>query len=315
MYVMRTAGAAMLALAGLLSACKTAEPVREASADGDLSALLDAVLPLYEQHEFSDPQTGVKLSYNLFVPPDYDAAKSYPLVLFITDASVVGKDTESALTQGWGGVIWASPEEQAKHPCLVLVPEYPRVIVNDADETTEEVAATVNLLSAVMNEYSIDRDRVYISGQSMGGMTALYLNKTYPDLFAASYIVACQWGTAGMEALADSRIFYLVSADDTKASPGQDAIRSTLEAAGARVETGIIDAAASQKEIEQAVQEVLSRGSGLNFLKYAENSILKKTGARHAHMATWQEAYKIEAARDWLFAQSKAAPTDTGPAA
>src|SRR5690606_16371711 len=65
------------------------------------------------------------LPYNLFIPTDYDAGKRYPLVMFIADLSVNGDDPLLPLVQGTGGVVWASPAEQAKHPCFVLVPQIP----------------------------------------------------------------------------------------------------------------------------------------------------------------------------------------------
>ncbi len=273
--------------------------------DFELKSMINEVKDKYIQVEYSDKELDVSFSYNLFVPENYDNSKEYPLVLFITDSSVVGKDTMASLNQGYGGVIWATKEEQSKHECFVLVPEYSQIIVNDDNEVTSEVEATVNLLHSLETQYSIDPNRLYITGQSMGGMTALYLNKTYPDLFAASLLVACQWGTEGMEVLADSNILYLVAGGDEKASPGQDAIKRLLESAGANITTGTIDATWSDVNINEYVQSALNQNNNLNFFKYEEGTIVKKTWFPMEHMATWREAYKIEALRDWLFLQSK----------
>jgi predicted peptidase len=37
----------------------------------------------YEPHEYTEPGTGLVLEYNLYVPNNYDAAKKYPLLVFL----------------------------------------------------------------------------------------------------------------------------------------------------------------------------------------------------------------------------------------
>lgn len=96
----------------------------------DLNQMIAETVPNFKQETYTDSVTGKSITYNIFLPKDYDAAKSYPLVLFIGDASTAGKDVTAPLTQGYGGIIWATPEEQAKHPAIVVVPQYPEVILS-----------------------------------------------------------------------------------------------------------------------------------------------------------------------------------------
>jgi predicted peptidase len=56
--------------------------------------------------------------YNLYVPMNYDKNKSYPMVLFMHDASVNSPEHDRTLIRGLGAVVWASPEDQSKHPAL-----------------------------------------------------------------------------------------------------------------------------------------------------------------------------------------------------
>ena len=85
----------------------------------------------FKQLTFTDAKTGVTLRYNLFVPKNYDAQKQYPLVLFMHDASGANQVDNYTLLQGNGATVWASPQEQAKHPCLVLAPQYDEIVVDD----------------------------------------------------------------------------------------------------------------------------------------------------------------------------------------
>ena len=82
------------------------------SDDEELQALLEETENKFEQVDYIDEETGKEFSYNIFVPEDYDDSEEYPLVLFITDSSVVGGETTDALEQGYGAVVWASEEDQ-----------------------------------------------------------------------------------------------------------------------------------------------------------------------------------------------------------
>ncbi|MCI3245772.1 alpha/beta hydrolase-fold protein [Streptomyces spinosisporus] len=162
-------------------------------ADGTVltnSKVVNLIVDDFRQFTFDDPATGQTLKYNLFVPKDYNPRKKYPLVLFMHDASVVNVATQGPLVQGLGAVCWASDEDQAKHEAFVLAPEYGSVVVDDTYVPSSLFDATANLVEAVTRKYSIDSNRRYTTGQSMGAMMSLGLNIKYPDLFAAAFIVA-----------------------------------------------------------------------------------------------------------------------------
>ena len=196
---------------------------------------INLVVDDFKQFEFKDAETGKTLKYNLFVPKNYDPNKSYPLVMFIHDAGVVGTETKATLMQGNGATVWASPSEQAKREAFVLAPQYETVIVNDQSEMTVEGDITVRLLNAVIGQYNVDKNRLYTTGQSMGCMTSIALNIKYPDLFAASFLVAGQWDAAKVSPLAKDKLWIIVSEGDTKAFPGMNAITAALEKEGAKV--------------------------------------------------------------------------------
>ncbi|HQW37055.1 MAG TPA: hypothetical protein PKY60_16565, partial [Thermoflexales bacterium] len=72
------------------------------SSDTALQTMISSVKDKFKQFTYTDATTGKTLPYNLFIPANYDASKSYPLVLFIADSSVVGKEVTAPLTQGYG---------------------------------------------------------------------------------------------------------------------------------------------------------------------------------------------------------------------
>ncbi|WBU57565.1 hypothetical protein [Paracoccus sediminicola] len=281
------------------------------SGDEALQALIQDVAPDFKQLEYMDEETGLTLPYNLFVPEGVSEGEALPLVYFIADASVVGQQVTAPLEQGYGGLIWASDAMQDEHPAIVLVPEFPEVIIDDHDgfQRSDYVGVAERLVRSVAADQGADTDRIYATGQSMGCMTLMYLSAENPDLFAAEMFVSGQWDPAELTGLADETFFYIVAAGDPKASAGQAELRTALQTDGVSVSSAEWDADWSQEELSQATEELVSQGSRLNFVTFTEGSVMPEGVATPEnageHMYSFDPAYRIDAVRDWLFAQSK----------
>ena len=277
------------------------------SSDAELQKMITEIIPQFELVTWEDPETGITLQYQLFIPADYDANEKYPLVQFIPDSSVVGKGTDAVLTQGWGGLIWASEEEQSKHPCFVVVPVFTDTVVDDNFNHSEQIEAAVHFIQYLLQTYSIDPEKLYTTGQSMGGMTSFYLNITYPDFFAASVFVGSQWDNSKLNVLEDKSFFYIVSAGDPKASAGQSELLAVFDADGASYSHDEWGAQDPAEEQNAAVSAMLSEGNSANFVTFTAGTTLAEgasaSGGAGEHMTSFDYAYKIEAVRDWLFLQ------------
>ena len=273
--------------------------------DSVFVALKKETLGKFKQFTFNDSQTGKTMEYNLLVPEGYDGTASYPLVLFMADASTVGKEVTAPLTQGYGALEFASDRDQQLHPSFVLVPQYTDWAVQDDWSTTDEVEMTIRLLDAVCKEYNVDTSRLYTTGQSMGGMMSFYFNITHPDLFAASLFVSSQWDTSKMQDFGKKHFFYIVAGGDQKASGGMQDLTKVLRENEARIESASWSAKLPAEQQERMAKELISRGSGINFIKWETGSVLPESGQGMEHMASFDYGYKIAAVRDWLFQQSK----------
>ena len=280
------------------------------SSDTELQAMIAGVAPKFQLLTYEDEETGTALQYQLYVPESYDESESYPLIQFIPDASVVGRDADYVLTQGWGGLIWATDEEQAKHPAFVVVPVFTETIVDDNFNHSEQIEVAVRLIQSLTETYSIDTNRLYTTGQSMGGMTSFYLNATYPDLFAASLFVGSQWDNSILNALEDDSFFYIVSAGDPKASVGQAGLMEVFDGDGAAYSHAEWSAQDDAETQNAAVAAMLAEGNSANFVTFTLGTTLAdgqtSGGGAGEHMTSFDYAYKIEAVRDWLFGQVKA---------
>lgn len=278
-------------------------PAIDKSGDTELQDMICTLLPEFKLLEYTDAQTGKTMKYNLYSPKGADGSESYPLVLFMADASTPGDDATRPLTQGYGALVWATEESQAENPCYVLVPQFSGVAVNDAYQHTDEVDMVMRLLEKVVAEKNVDRGRIYTTGQSMGGMISMYFNVTYPDVFAASIFVDCHWDTSTFDSLVKHRFVYFIAGD----SGGAYRCLEPLEAA-ARQENVAYTFAEWSAKLPEADQNgiaaaMLEKGAPVNIFEFEPKTVLPADGKGSEHMYSFDYAYKIAAVRDWLFKQ------------
>ena len=279
------------------------------SGDAELQTMIAEIAPKFQLMTFEDAETGDSLQYQLFVPENYDENQAYPMIQFIPDSSAVGRGTDYVLTQGWGGLIWATEEEQAKHPAFVVVPVFTETIVDDNFNHSGQIDMAMRLLQALTETYSIDTNKIYTTGQSMGGMTSFHLSIEYPDFFAAYLFVGSQWDVSLLSGLEQENFFYVVSAGDPKASAGQAELLALFNADSAEYshkEWSAQEDAGAQKA---SVASMLAESNHANFVTFTLGTTLAEGqtagGGAGEHMTSFDYAYKLEAVRDWLFQQTK----------
>ena len=279
------------------------------SYDTELLKMREEIAPRFQTLEFNDAETGKTMTYNLFVPKDYDKSQSYPLVLFMADGSTTGRGALAPLMQGYGGIIWATDESQAEHPAFVLVPSFvgPENVVNDQWETSYEVNMVLRLLDKITAEYSVDKSRLYTTGQSMGGMMSFYFNATNPDLFAASLFVGSQWDINVLSPLAKATFFYVVSAGDKKASGGMKELGELFDKEKVDYGTTQFSARLSDEEKDSLVEKLISEGHKRNFVKFDAGTVIPEGTSNPSgeHMYSFDYAYKLKSVRNWLMSQKK----------
>ncbi len=273
--------------------------------DSEIQAVLDENADKFEQFTFEDAEAGVTFEYSLYIPENYDSSQQYPLLLFIPDSTGTGKTAKELVQQYYGATVWATEEEQAKHPSFVLVPAYTKTAASDDATVSEEVKATVTLLEQLQETYSIDADRLYTTGQSGGCMCSFYFNATYPDLFAASMYVSGQWDIAVLQVLENQPFFYITAGGDEKASGGQDEVIAMFDADGAAYSFGTWNAQDSAETQSAAVAELLSLGLDANMIRFETGTVFKEGETGMEHMASFNYGYRLTAVRDWLFEQTK----------
>ena len=166
----------------------------------------DNVLANYEKLEFKNPE-GQVLRYRWYFPAELQSGERVPLLIFLHGAGERGDDNEKTLVHGASDFV--SDKLQSLQKCAVLIPQCPegQQWVNvpwsdDAHTIPKEPSDALKLVKQLMDELcqrnSIDKQRIYLTGLSMGGFGAWDLVSRYPHQFAA-VVAICGGGDSDEE--------------------------------------------------------------------------------------------------------------------
>ena len=135
--------------------------------------------------------TGVTMPYRLFIPEADARKKPLPLVVYLHGGGGVGADNLKQISGGnaTGTHVWTTPDAQRKHPAFVLAPQAPEGqpwATPRYDGLSSSAEAVLEMIAALSREFAIDPDRVYLTGQSLGGYGTWDIISKRPDLFGAA---------------------------------------------------------------------------------------------------------------------------------
>ena len=153
---------------------------------------------------------------------------------------------------------------------------------------------------AVKN-YPVDESRVYATGQSMGCMTFLVLAARHPEMFTASMFVSGQWDINALRGLIGQKFVYIASAGDPKASAGMNEVIGMFKSNTNDGFSVFTDVDAKKPGVS------LAENQPVYFVMFRKGSTLPDgtEDSYSEHMTSFDYAYRIEAARNWLLSQTK----------
>jgi predicted peptidase len=118
----------------------------------------------------------VKLHYLLFLPEGYDKAdKRWPMILFLHGSGESGRDLNKVKIHGPPKIV----ETKKDFPFILVSPQCPN------SHRGWGPHALNALLADIVSQYKVDRERIYLTGLSMGGYGTWALAAAYPHWFAA----------------------------------------------------------------------------------------------------------------------------------
>src|ERR1041385_1620749 len=143
------------------------------------------------------------MPYRLFIPANYQQETRYPLVFWLHGAGGAGTDNRAQISgdQIPGTRTWTKPQNQIKYPAFVLAPQSPTNWVSSGlDRLSPEMSLVLAIVEQVRSEFSIDPGRIYVAGQSDGGIGTWNVITQRPNLFAAA-IPLCGGGDSARAAV------------------------------------------------------------------------------------------------------------------
>jgi predicted esterase len=124
------------------------------------------------------------ITYFVQLPPEYDPYRRYPCVVTLNGAGT----TPPQQVDWWAGMINEQAQlrlgQAARHGYIVVAPQWARPHQAGYEYSAREHAAVLYSLRDACRRFSIDTDRVFLSGHSMGGDAAWDIGLAHPDLWA-----------------------------------------------------------------------------------------------------------------------------------
>lgn len=171
-----------------------------------------------------------------FVEYSYgDTAEKLPLIVQLHGAGERGSGKEDlglVDVHGFSKLL----KDDNSHKCIVVMPQCPQNTFWAA-----RVESIVKFVEHLTEKYNADKNRVYLTGLSMGGFGTWYTAMARPDLFAAA-VPVCGGGMAWNAGVLDMPIWVFHGSEDDVVSVNQsDEMVSALKKLGSDVTYSRID--------------------------------------------------------------------------
>jgi predicted peptidase len=151
-----------------------------------------------QTEEVFEGQVSFAYKYLLYLPDGYENDKEmeYPFILFLHGGGEKGDDLNKVKRNGPPKVL----DNDKDFPFIVVSPQCP----GDERWTAYKLNA---LLEGLVEKYRIDKDRIYLTGLSMGGYGTWDLASNYPHWFAAIVPICGGGDVRRVRALKDTPVW------------------------------------------------------------------------------------------------------------
>ncbi len=182
----------------------------------------------FDKKKFINPQ-GDTLNYRILYP-DYNPFRKYPLIIFLHGSGERGNDNEAQLK--WGVMNFATDQAMSKNPAIVIAPQCPENqwwsnyntneksrLLHLKDTPSKPMSLLFQLIQQIIKTSSVDTNRIYITGLSMGGYGTFDAISRYPKLFAAAIPVCGGGDTSKAQLFAHIPIWIFHGIEDVVVDP------------------------------------------------------------------------------------------------
>lgn len=159
---------------------------------------------------------GGMISYLLYLPKNYDAAKKWQLILFLHGRGESFGPLN--LVAKWGPPQFAARGDEL--PYVLVSPQCPG---DDSWTKPTQQKRLIELLDHIVKSHSIDEDSVCLTGLSMGGYGSWRLATDHPGRFA-SVVPVCGGGDPGDAEKLKALPIWVFHGDQDSAVPFQSSV-------------------------------------------------------------------------------------------
>ena len=131
------------------------------------------------------------VNYIVQLPPEYNPYRRYPAIVTLHG----GASTPQMQVDWWSGGRDASGNRRgqgSRQGYIVIAPAWAPAHHGRYGYSLKEHVAVLHSLRDACRRFSIDTDRVFLSGHAMGGTAAWDIGLAHPDLFAGVIPIACK---------------------------------------------------------------------------------------------------------------------------
>ncbi len=198
---------------------------QEAGSPVNVARIIRQMLPLLELPEAAPDKPGffqlhvqgpddVPIPYWVQVPPEYDPLRCYPVIVTLNGAGTTAEQQIDWWAGAWQEGGWRAGQA-SRYGYIVVAPQWTTEHQTHYEYSAREYHAVAYALRDAFRRFSIDTDRMFLTGHSMGGDAAWDLGLSHPDLWAGVIPIAARsdfyntyyWGNAKLLP------FYVVSGE------------------------------------------------------------------------------------------------------
>lgn len=225
---------------------------------------------------------GVTYRYQVFLPADFSAKKSWPVILFLHGAGERGSD---GLLQTDVGIGHAIRLDASRFPFVVVMPQCGKdKIWGEPDMQAQALAA----LGASIKEFHGDRKHVYLTGLSMGGFGTWELAARNPGRFAA-IVPIC----SGVQPQKDWPQLRVTLVDDPKITDPFAEVARRIGSTPVWMFHGDADQAVPVEQSRHMAEALKAAGADVKYTEYPD-----------VNHNSWDKAYAEPDLVPWLLSQS-----------
>jgi predicted esterase len=149
--------------------------------------------PLHHVFEITGPM-GAPFAFHVQLPPDYDPYRKYPCIVSLHGAG----GTPEKQIDWWAGIYSKQTDlrlgQASRHGYIVIAPAWTKLHQHKYEYSAQEHGKVLYALQNSIKRYSIDTDRVFLSGHSIGGDAVWDIALAHPDLWAGVLPIAATAG-------------------------------------------------------------------------------------------------------------------------